>query len=211
MASKPARIVLITPPEFDPAAFAPRLADALAVTEVAAVILDLATDDTVAWRRAAEVLCPIAQERGAAFLIRDNVELVREVGADGVHVTRGPQALEDAIGRLKPDLIVGAGDSTTRHAAMVLGERQPDFVLLGRLEADEDIPATFNLIEWWSELFQLPCVAMCAESWDSAETAVAAGADFIALRDLVWNDPSGVSESMQRAKAASTRMREEVA
>ena len=56
MSSAPARLVLITPPEFNPEAFARQLADALQAAEVAAVVLDLATDDPAAWRRAAEVL-----------------------------------------------------------------------------------------------------------------------------------------------------------
>ncbi len=211
MASAAARLVLITPPEFDPADFARRLADALQAAEISAVILDLATENPAAWRRAAEVLCPIAQERDAAFLLRDSTGLVREVGADGVHVSEGAAALDSALSHLKPDMIVGAGDCTTRHAAMLLGEHQPDYVLLGRMDVEEDIPATFNLVEWWAELFQIPCVALCADNWSTAEDATAAGADFLALRALVWSDPLGVAEAVRRAAAIAARVREEAA
>jgi thiamine-phosphate pyrophosphorylase len=211
MASDPARLVLITPLEFNPEVFARQLADALQAAEVAAVLLDMETDDPAAWRRAAEVLCPITQERGAAFILRNNADLVREIGADGIHVTEGEPAIESAKTSFKPDLIVGAGDSTTRHGAMVLGECQPDYVLLGRLEPDDDIPATFNLVEWWSEIFQIPCIALCAGDWSTVEEVVAAGADFIALRDLVWTDPAGISESVRRAATIAAREREEVA
>lgn len=211
MASGPARLILITPLRFELAEFASRLAEVLRGVNVAAVILDLAGDDPHVWRRAAEVLCPITQERGAAFLVRDRVGLAREVGADGAHVTQGTIAVEDAMGILKPDLIVGAGDCTTRHAAMLLGERQPDYVLLGRMEREDDIPATFNLIEWWSELFQIPCIALCAEDWDHVEDSVTAGADFLALRDLVWNDPAGAPEALRRAARSAVRMEVEAA
>jgi thiamine-phosphate pyrophosphorylase len=211
MASAPARLILITPLDLDPAAFARRLADALQAGEIAAVILDLESDDPVLWRRAAEVLCPIAQERGAAFVLRDTPHIAREVGADGAHITHGVAALDAALDELKPDLIVGAGDCTTRHAAMMLGERQPDYVLLGRMEAEGDISATFNLVEWWSEIFQIPCVALCADDWSTVEEAATAGADFIALRDLVWNEPTGVGEAIGRAARIAARVREEAA
>lgn len=206
-----ARLVLITPSTFDPAAFAPKLADALDAGDVAAVLLDLASEDVADWRRATEVLCPIAQERGAAFLLHNRPDLAREIGADGVHMTLGAEALESAYGLLRPDLIVGAGDSTTRHAAMMLGEHHPDYVVLGRLDPDEDISATHNLVEWWSEIFQVPCVAICSEDWDCVETTVDGGADFIALRDMVWNDPKGASDAVRRALSIAERVREEAA
>jgi len=206
-----ARLVLITPPTFEPSAFAPILADALSAGEVAAVLLDLKSEDIADWREATRVLCPIAQKRGAAFLLHNRPELARDIGADGVHMSNGAEALEAAIGLLRPDLIVGAGDCTTRHAAMLLGEHQPDYVALGRLDPEEDIPATHNLVEWWSEIFQVPCVAICAEDWDSVETTVDGGADFIALRDLVWNDSSGAAEAVRRALTIAERLREEAA
>ena len=202
---------MITPLEFEPAALARQLADALQAAEVAAVVLDMGTNDVSAWRRTAEVLCPVTQERGAAFILRDNATLVREFGADGIHVTEGAAAIDAAMISFKPDLIVGAGDATTRHGAMVLGERQPDYVLLGRMEPEGDIPATFNLVEWWSEMFQIPCIALCTGDWSTVEDVVAAGADFVALRDLVWSDPAGISDSLRRAAKIAAREREEAA
>jgi thiamine-phosphate pyrophosphorylase len=211
MSSTSPRLVLVTPVDADPYAFAPLLAEAMDAGDVAAVIFDTLSDDGEACSRAAKILCPIVQERGAAFLLRDRADLVRSVGADGAHVTGGTAAIEAANKTLKPDLIVGAGDSITRHAAMVNGESQPDYVLLGRLDADADIPATYNLIEWWSGLFQLPCVALCSDDWTTVEAAVDAGADFLALRGLVWNNASGASAAVRRAGSTVARLREEAA
>ncbi|TCT13328.1 thiamine-phosphate diphosphorylase [Tepidamorphus gemmatus] len=202
------RLFLVTPTDLLPAAFASVLSDALAGGDVAAVMLDLATQDPAVWRQAANVLCPIVQERGAAFLLRNQVDLARETGADGVHVTEGPEALERALRRLKPDMIVGAGDCITRHAAMVLGEKNPDYVFLGRLDPVEDIPASHTLVDWWAELFELPCVALAGDDWTQAAEAVEAGADFLALRDLVWSDPRGAADALRRAQALCTRARE---
>jgi thiamine-phosphate pyrophosphorylase len=211
MEHAPARLVLVTPTTFDPAEFAPDFADALSAGEVAAVILDLVSEDEADWRRATEVLCPIAQERGAAFLLHNRPELARKIGADGAHMTRGADALGEAVRLLKPDMIVGAGDCTTRHAAMLLGEHAPDYILLGRLDPEDDISATHNLVEWWSELFQLPCVAFCTEDWETVETTVDGGADFVALRDLVWKNPDGAAAAVKKVLAIAARPRVEAA
>ncbi|ESR23675.1 thiamine phosphate synthase [Lutibaculum baratangense] len=194
------RLVLVTPRQFDPQTFAPRLAAALKSADVAAVILDLDTEDTQAWRTAAEVLRPLAHEAGAPLLLRSRADLVRELGVDGVHVSGDAKAVAAAGKALKPDLIVGAGDCTMRHAAMTIGETSPDYVFLGRL-GPEDVGAAPSLVEWWIELFEVPCVAMAAEDWGDVDRLVRAKADFIALRDLVWADAKGPEAALERARA----------
>jgi thiamine-phosphate pyrophosphorylase len=201
MSDNPSRLILVAPAQPDLADFGDVLGETMAAGDIAAVILDLAGDDEQAWRRAAELLCPIAQRSGVAFLIRDRSELVRSVGADGVHETEGAAALTTAKKSLKPDHIVGAGDCTTRHAAMTLGECGPDYVFLGRLDPEEDQPATSTLVEWWTELFELPCIAMAAGDWHTVEAAAHAGADFVALRSLVWDHPDGPAAAIRQARS----------
>ncbi|MBN8899227.1 MAG: thiamine phosphate synthase, partial [Rhodospirillales bacterium] len=65
------RIYLITPPRLEPSAFADRLAAALDAGDVAAVQLRLKDVDDDAWRRAIDVLRPVTQSRGVAFLLND--------------------------------------------------------------------------------------------------------------------------------------------
>ena len=81
-----ARLYLITPPAFDPAEFAPRLQEALDAGDVACLQLRVKDVDDDAIRRAADVLRPIAQERGVAFLMNDRPDLALQTGCDGVHV-----------------------------------------------------------------------------------------------------------------------------
>ncbi len=195
------QIVIVTPREIDPREFATVLADALAAADVSAVLLDIAASDDASWRSAAEVLGPVAQARGAAFLLRDHARLVVETGSDGTHASESPRALDDALKALRPHFIVGAGDCTTRHAAMTIGERNPDYVFLGRLDGEGDVPAARTLVEWWVDSFELPCVALAADDWSSVEALAAAQPDFVALRDLVWNDPDGPAAALSKAAA----------
>lgn len=200
MTEERSSLTLITPARLDPDRFAPEFERALSGVGVAAVILDLADPAEDHWRRCAEILCPMAQNAGAAFLLRDRIALARAVGADGVHITEGAGTLTQAVRALRPDFVVGAGDCTTRHAAMTLGEIGPDYVLLGRL-GEEDLGASPTLVEWWAELFEIPCIAMATGGWEQAEAAAAAGADFLALRDLVWDHPEGAVAALRHTQA----------
>src|SRR5215218_11424061 len=64
-----ARLYLATPPIADAEAFAPRLDEACAAGEVAAVLLRLEAADERMLTKRVKALAPVAQERGAAVLI----------------------------------------------------------------------------------------------------------------------------------------------
>ena len=74
------RLYLVTPPALEPATFAPQLAAALDAGDVACVQLRLKDVSDDAIRRACAVLCPIAQERGVAFVLNDRPDLAAECG-----------------------------------------------------------------------------------------------------------------------------------
>src|ERR1700723_61188 len=94
------RLYLITPPQLDPVPFADLLAAALDAGDVAAVQLRLKNVDDDAWRRAIDVLRPVAQSRGAAFLLNDRADMVRDFGCDGVHVGQEDRPARQARTRI---------------------------------------------------------------------------------------------------------------
>ena len=194
------RLVLVTPRRFDPETFAPLFAEALESADIAAAILDIEDEDASAWMAATAALLPVAHEAGVPLLLKGRTDLVLATGADGAHVIGEAATIKAAQKELKPELIVGAGDCTIRHTAMIIGETQPDYIFLGRLD-DEDLTATASLVEWWVELFEVPCVAMASEDWSDVDRLGRANADFIALRDLVWNDARGPGKALEKARA----------
>jgi thiamine-phosphate pyrophosphorylase len=103
---------------------------------------------------------------------------VRLLKADGLHVTGGIKAVEEAISALKPDLIVGVGDSRSRHDAMQKGEAGIDYMMFGPLYG----PLTEDAREmaiWWAETMDIPAVLSNPEA--ALEAYDALGCDFIAL------------------------------
>lgn len=196
-------LYLITPTTFDLAAFPARLEAALAAAPVDCLLIapDPETMDVAA---AARALVPIAQKHGCAALVPNDTRLVGRAKADGVHVDAGAEAVEDAVRALKPGGIVGVGDLRTRHAAMEAGERDVDYVLFGLLDRPEDDavhPKTLELAAWWVPLFDAPCVVLAGATLPSVAEAAATGAEFVALRSVVWDHPDGPAAGIKAAAA----------
>ena len=115
----------------------------------------------------------------------------------------GP-ALADAISSCRPDRIVGAGGLRSRDDAMEAGEQDADYVMFGEPARDGWSPPAEQVLEragWWTEIFNVPCVAYAATLADVAALAQTR-VDFIALRDAVWNDPRGPAAAVRDAQAA---------
>jgi thiamine-phosphate pyrophosphorylase len=200
-----ARLYLVTPPVSDAEAFARMLEPALEAADIAAVLLRLEPGGESELVTGIKLLGPIAERAGAALLLDGNVDLVGRSGADGAHLT-GIRAVEDCIERLKPDRIAGAGGMTTRHDAMLAAEADADYVLFGEPDLNGERPSLAAIeerVSWWQEVFEPPCVAY-ATSLDEVSALAAAGADFVAVADFVWNDPRGpaaaVADAAQRLK-----------
>jgi thiamine-phosphate pyrophosphorylase len=189
------RLYLITPPAFDPPTFRDTLARALDGGDVACVQLRLkhAADDAI--RRAADVLRPVVQEREVAFILNDRPDLAAAAGCDGVHVGQEDAGYDEARRLLGPDRIVGITAHDSRHLAMEAAEAGADYVAFGAFfptGTKEAIghPAP-DILEWWSAIMTVPCVAIGGITPDNCAPLVKAGADFLAVVSAVWNHPRG--------------------
>ncbi len=205
------RLYLVTPPVAEAHAFSVALAAALGVGDVAAVLLRLAEADERTQINCAKALAPIVQDKGAAMLLGGHADLVARAGADGAHLT-GMAAFSAAVEQLKPERIVGVGGLATRHDAMSAAEAGADYVMFGEPGAAGERPA-FDAIEeriaWWAEVFEAPCVGY-AVSIDEVAPLAKAGADFVALGDLLWRDAAAVAATVVRA-AGQLRLPESAA
>ncbi len=192
------RLFLITPPTRDAAELLPRLREALAAGDVAAVLIADANESLAA------TLVPAVQEAGAAAIVADDTRLVGHVKADGVHVATGLADLRLAVDSFKPKRIVGAGNLSTRHAAMEAGETGVDYLFFGRPHGDTHDaphPKALALAEWWSELMEIPAVIMAGSAVESVGEAAATGADFVAVNSAVWSHPKGPGEAVRKVIA----------
>ena len=202
------QLYLITPPVLEPASFADRLARALDAGPVAALQLRLKDADDDGWKRAIDALRPVAQSRGVAFLLNDRADLVRASGSDGVHVGQTDMKARDARKLIGPDLTLGVTCHASRDLAMAAGEDGADYVAFGAFFPTQtklaETQADVDLLAWWSELMELPCVAIGGITPENVGDLVRAGADFIAVCGAVWNGDEAanvvaLSEAMAKA------------
>ena len=59
-----------------------------------------------------------------------------------------------------------------------------------------------ELIAWWAEIFEAPCVAFDVETPEEADGLARAGADFIAVRLPVGASPAATRERVASIAAA---------
>jgi thiamine-phosphate pyrophosphorylase len=206
MADNRTRLYLMTPPLAEAADFAVSLEAALAAGDVACVLVTLAARDESTAKKIVKALLPVTEPRGVALLI-DSAGLVARSGADGAHLRLSGETLDktltEAIESLKPDRIVGAGGLRAKHDAMIAGEYDVDYVSFGEPAPDGYLPPMEQVLErvtWWSDIFNVPCVAY-APTLADVKTLAEAGADFVSLRDAVWNDPRGPAVAVKEAQA----------
>jgi thiamine-phosphate pyrophosphorylase len=82
--------------------------------------------------------------------------------------------------------------ASTRHDAMEAAEAGADYVALTNLD----------LVTWWAEMMEVPCVAEGAETLDAVTAHAAAGADFVAAGALVWNSGQPPRDAVAAINAA---------
>lgn len=189
------RLYLISPSIFDLDTFSDQLTDALDGGDVASFQLRMKEsedDDIIA---AAHVLMPICHAKDVAFIINDNPEIALQVGADGVHI--GPEDItcKEAREIVGPDKIIGVTCKDSKHLSMTAGEQGADYVAFGAFyPTTTKITTTVvgtNVLTWWQDLFEIPCVAIGGITAENAGVLSEAGADFIAICSGVWDHKKG--------------------
>ncbi|RDC59727.1 Thiamine phosphate synthase [Alteripontixanthobacter maritimus] len=133
----------------------------------------------------------ICAERDVAFVVNDSTALARRLGADGVHLGQGDGTVAEAREELPADVQVGVTCHASKHLAMEAGEAGADYVAFGAFHPsttkDTEHRAELDVLEWWANLFEIPCVAIGGITPDNAAPLIAAGADFLAVSGAVWN------------------------
>lgn len=198
------RLYLITPPSLPPG-FSDALAAALDAGDVASLQLRLKDTAPDAVARAVEQLMPIAQARDVAFVLNDDAHLAARLGCDGAHL--GQSDGDHAGARMLLDgKILGITCHASRHLAMTAGEMGADYVAFGAFfptSTKETLHvAGLDLLEWWSEVMEIPTVAIGGITAANCAPLVRAGADFLAVVGAVWNHPDGPAAGIQAMNRA---------
>jgi thiamine-phosphate pyrophosphorylase len=143
--------------------------------------------------RLAAPLQAICAAHDVAFIVNDSISLAKRLKADGVHLGQGDGSPRDARAELGREAQIGVTCHASRHMAMEAGEAGADYVAFGAFyptttkdKGDAERPEP-ELIEWWTRLFEIPCVAIGGITPENCKPLIEAGADFLAVSGAVWS------------------------
>ena len=190
------RLYLISPVRIEhPSIFADQLRAALDGGDVAAFQLRLKDMPDEAIVRAADTLRPICQQRDVAFIMNDRPDLAVKLDCDGVHVGQEDMSYAEARRIVGPNRQVGVTCKDSRHLAMEAAEAGADYVAFGAFfpstTKQVTTPAELEVLTWWSDVMEVPCVAIGGITVDNCKPVIAAGADFLAVAGGVWDYRDG--------------------
>jgi len=196
-------LYLITPPKIDPTAFAESLtaaidADPEAVGALQLRLKDCSDDDVL---RAAETLLPVCKRFDVPLIVNDSPDLAKQAGADGVHIGQQDASYEDARKLLGNSAFIGVTCHDSRDLAVEAAEAGADYVAFGAFfpsnTKDAKHQAGVDLLEWWSSMTIVPCVAIGGITADNCRPLVEAGADYLAVVGGVWNYADGPAAAVR--------------
>jgi thiamine-phosphate pyrophosphorylase len=203
--TEPCRLYIITPPVLEPVTFAETLKAAFDGGDVACLQLRLkdVPDDAIA--RATDLLMPIAQDRGAAFILNDRPDLAAKLGCDGVHIGQEDTPYAETRRLVGKDRIVGVTCHDSRHLAMEAGEAGADYVAFGAFfpttTKEPKSACEIEVLRWWAEMMVVPVVAIGGITADNAAPLVEAGADFLAVSAGIWAHKDGPKAAVRAFNA----------
>ena len=89
----------------------------------------------------------------------------------------------------------------SKHLAIEAAERGADYVAFGAFyptsTKEPKTRAEPEILQWWSEMMVVPCVAIGGITVENAPPLIEAGADFLAVASGVWDYPEGPAAAVR--------------
>ena len=161
-----------------------------------------ATDEEV--RPIAQKVKKLCKEQNATFLIDDRVQLVKEVGADGVHLGKNDMPIAEARKILGDDFIIG-GTANTFEDIKAHYEAGADYIGCGpfRFTTTKEKLSPILGLEGYKEIIQkmkaenidIPIVAIGGITKEDIPDIMKTGVNGIALSGCILNAKDPASET----------------
>ena len=204
-----AGLYVLTPELADTGALVTRVAAAIAGG--AAVVQYRNKLGAAALRREqALALRALCRAQRAIFIVNDDVDLAREVAADGVHLGRDDAEMTAARQALGDDAIIGASCYDSLDAAERAVAAGASYIAFGSFFASrvkpQAVPAPRSLLTAAKAKWDVPVVAIGGITAANAPALIAAGADALAVISAVFDavDITAAAVAFQLAFAPRT-------
>lgn len=137
----------------------------------------------------AKELQALCRERGVPFLVNDNVEIAREMNADGVHVGQSDMEALDVRAILGPDKILGVSAQTVEQA--ILAEKHgADYLGVGAVfptgSKDDADDVSYDTLKAICQAVSIPVVAIGGITQQNVEKLAGSGICGVAVISAIY-------------------------
>lgn len=156
----------------------------------------------------AKELQALCRERGVPFLVNDNVEIAREMNADGVHVGQSDMEALDVRAILGPDKILGVSAQTVEQA--VLAEKHgADYLGVGAVfptgSKDDADDVSCDTLKAICQAVSIPVVAIGGITQQNVEKLAGSGICGVAVISAIYA-AKNIGQASKDLKAATEKM-----
>ena len=155
----------------------------------------------------AKELQALCRERGVPFLVNDNVEIAREMNADGVHVGQSDMEALDVRAILGPDKILGVSAQTVEQA--VLAEKHgADYLGVGAVfptgSKDDADDVSYDTLKAICRAVSIPVVAIGGITQQNVEKLAGSGICGVAVISAIYA-AKNIGQASKDLKAATEK------
>ena len=147
----------------------------------------------------AKELQALCRERGVPFLVNDNVEIAREMDADGVHVGQSDMEAQDVRALLGPDKILGVSAQTVEQA-LAAQAAGADYLGVGAMfptgTKQDTRPVSYDTLKAICRAVSIPVVAIGGISLGNVSQLSGSGICGVAVISAIY-----AAKDIQKASA----------
>ena len=144
-------------------------------------------------REQGTALLALCREARIPFVINDDLDLARAIGADGLHLGRDDVSIAAARAQLGEDKLLGVSCYDRLELALAAREAGADYVAFGSAFPSSTKPeatrAPLSLYREARARLDLPIVAIGGITTENAYNVIEAGADAVAVISALFDSP----------------------
>ena len=156
-----------------------------------------------AFEKEAIAIQELCRKHGVPFVVNDNVEIARRMGADGVHVGQSDMEAGDVRALLGPDAILGVSAQTVEQA-LLAQERGADYLGVGAVfptgSKDDAVEVSHETLKAICEAVSIPVVAIGGISAENLSDLKGSGICGIAVISAIFGqkDIKSATEDLRK-------------
>lgn len=200
------QIYLISPPKIILSEFILSLKNALSTNLVPVFQLRLKEYSQTDVAKIAKQIQKICKDYNCQLILNDYPNIALDLELDGVHLGKDDAKIAEVRKQVPDYFTIGASCYNSKHKAMQAGEDGANYLAFGaffptttkKIEYYADV----DLLQWATELLNLPIVAIGGINASNCASLVKNKADFLAVISFVWQHALGEKEALNQLHLA---------